>query len=144
MQLPKTCRTSSKRLLANFNHKVTRLKSEVRAAHEDSKHNMAVHLYVMSVMILDFKVTENELNNEQQVLAVIRSLSDSEWSHSEDINTFSNISCHLELETEHREANHSVALLAHSHKRRGFKLKCEKRGDNVRQKNKNQAPQEGI
>ena len=40
----------------------------------DSKHSIAEHLRTMSALIRDLKATGNNLFDEQQVIAVIRSL----------------------------------------------------------------------
>nr|CAD1818747.1 unnamed protein product [Ananas comosus var. bracteatus] len=103
---------------------------------------MAEHLRVMSAMIRDLKTAGNELTDEQQVLAVIRSLPDPEWSqmkllmtHSENIKTFNDISRHLELEAERLEVNRSVALVARSEKRSGIVPKRKKHHNNGAQKN---------
>nr|CAD1829389.1 unnamed protein product [Ananas comosus var. bracteatus] len=118
---------------------------------KDPKHSMAEHLRVMSAMIQDLKTAGNELTDEQQVLAVIRSLPDPEWSqmkllmkHSENIKTFNDISRHLELEAERLEVNCSVALVARSEKRNGIVPKRKKRHNNGAQKKWNQAPQGGV
>nr|CAD1825953.1 unnamed protein product [Ananas comosus var. bracteatus] len=115
---------------------------------KDPKHSMAEHLRVMSAMIRDLKTAGNELTDEQQVLAVIRSLPDPEWpqmkllmTHSENIKTFNDISRHLELEAERLEVNRSVALVARSEKRSGIVPKRKKRHNNRAQKKWNQAPQ---
>ena len=61
-------------------------------------------------MIQELKSTGNNLTNEQQVQAVIRSLPSS-WetmgqnlTHNENIKTFDDVGRHLELETERLEA----------------------------------------
>ncbi len=78
---------------------------------KDPSHSMAEHLRAMSSMIRDLKNAGCELTDEQQVLAVIRSLPDPEWAqmkllmtHSEHIKTFTDISRHLELEAERVES----------------------------------------
>ena len=40
----------------------------------DSKHSMAEHLRTMSALICDLKVAANNLSDEQQITAMIRSL----------------------------------------------------------------------
>jgi len=62
-------------------------------------------LRVMGSLIKDLLNARVVLNDEQQLLGVIRSLPDPEWSqmklmmtHSENIKTFDNISCPLDLE----------------------------------------------
>ena len=61
-------------------------------------------------MIRELKAAENNLSDEQQVQASIRSLPDT-WvqmrvnmTHNENIKTFDDFSRHLELETECLEA----------------------------------------
>ncbi len=112
---------------------------------------MAEHLRVMSVMIRDLKVAGNKLNNEQQVPAVIHSLSNLEQSqmkllmmHNESIKTFNNISCHLELEAECLEANCSVALVARSEKRGGITPQGKKHYNNKAQKSSDQVSYGGV
>lgn len=149
-KLPKACRTSSKRLLGKLQLQGCGLKFEFPTIH-GVKATMAEYLRMMRAMIQDLKVAENELKDEQQVLAVIHLLPDSDWSqmkllmtYGENIKTFSDISCYLELVAKCMEASSSVALVARSHKHRRFKPKREKYGDNVEQKNKNQTPQDEI
>lgn len=45
----------------------------------DPKHTMAEHLRVMSTMIREMKADGNNLTDEQQILAVIRSLPEPSW-----------------------------------------------------------------
>ena len=73
----------------------------------DSKHSIAEHLRTMSALIRDLKAAGNNLSDEQQVTAVIRSLPEPTWgqmklvlTHSENIKTFADISRHLKLEAE--------------------------------------------
>ncbi|XP_075661774.1 uncharacterized protein LOC142631486 [Castanea sativa] len=75
-----------------------------------SEHTMKQHLRAMSSMIQEFKSTGNNLTDEQQVQAVIRSLPSS-WemmcqnlTHNETIKIFDDVACHLELEAERLEA----------------------------------------
>ena len=74
-----------------------------------SEHTMK-HLRAMSSMIRELKSTGNNLTDEQQVQAVIRSLPSS-WetmcqnlTHNENIKTFDDVARHLELEAERLEA----------------------------------------
>ena len=85
-------------------------------------HTMKQHLRVMSSMIRELKTAENQLIDEQQVQAVIHSLPSS-WEaisqnlmHNENIRTFDDVSCHLELEAECLEVAkpNSSAYLAES------------------------------
>uniref|UniRef100_A0A2N9GE70 CCHC-type domain-containing protein n=1 Tax=Fagus sylvatica TaxID=28930 RepID=A0A2N9GE70_FAGSY len=64
------------------------------------------HLRVMSTMIRELKTAGNNLTDEQQVQAVIRSLPSS-WetmsqnmTHNENIKSFDDVASHLELEAE--------------------------------------------
>ena len=74
-------------------------------------HTMKQHLRAMSTMIRELKVASNTLTEEQKIQAGLRSLPNS-WetmvismTHNENIKTFDDISCHLELEAEHLEAS---------------------------------------
>ncbi|GAV62803.1 UBN2_2 domain-containing protein [Cephalotus follicularis] len=67
---------------------------------------MKHHLRVMSSMIRELKAVGHNLTDEQQVLVVLRSLPKS-WddmfmnmTHNSNINTFLDLSHHLELEAE--------------------------------------------
>ena len=83
-------------------------------------------------MVHELKVAGNNLTDEQQIQAVIRSLSDS-WeqmklnmTHNESIQTLEDLSCHLELETECRVAQgQSSAFFAKRGQRQAFKAKCK-------------------
>jgi hypothetical protein len=120
----------------------TRLKSLVlkfEVYRKDPKHTMTKHLRMMSGMIRDLKVAGNVLTNEQQVLAVIRSMHDS-WismkqimTHNENIKNFANISHHVELEAERQEATKSAALIAHGGQRKPNGFKRKDKGKAVRQ-----------
>ena len=95
-------------------------------------------------MIRDMKAAGCELTDEQQILAVLRSLPEPFWgqvklvlTHNEGIKTFENISYHLELKVECRDANHSAALVARTgrcngnsfqHKKKQRKYKIENQG----------------
>ncbi|KAF7113374.1 hypothetical protein RHSIM_RhsimUnG0133800 [Rhododendron simsii] len=92
----------------------------------DPKHTMAEHLRVMSAMILEMRSAGNDLTDEQQILAVIRSLPDPLWKdikivlfHNERIKNFDDISRHLKLEAERVDANRSAALVAKAGQRNG-------------------------
>ena len=70
------------------------------------------------------------LIDEKQLLGVIRSMPNPKWSqmkllmtHSENIKTFDDISCHLELKAERIEANCAVAFVAKVNRHEGFKTK---------------------
>ncbi|KAL6290046.1 hypothetical protein ACE6H2_007556 [Prunus campanulata] len=97
---------------------------------KNPKHTIHEHLRVLSSMIRDLKAAGNTLTDEQQVQAVIRSLPDS-WSsmkqimtHNENIKNFSDISRHVELESERQEATNATALFAQGGT---FKTKGSKR-----------------
>jgi transposase InsO family protein len=94
-------------------------------------HTMKQHLRVMSSMIRELKVAGNNLTDEQQVQAVIRSLPKS-WenmsqnmTHNENIKTFEDVARHLELEAERLEAAKPEASvnMAESSSRRAFRPK---------------------
>ena len=114
---------------------ITRLRSLVlkfETHRKDPKVSMIEHLRGMSSMIRDLNATGNILTNEQQVQAVIRSLSDS-WlhmkrilTHNENIKFFKDISRHVELEANRIVANQTAQALlieANLPKTSGFKLK---------------------
>ena len=101
----------------------------------DSKLSMAEHLRTMSTLIHDLKVAGNNLSNEQQVTAVIHSLPEPTrrrmklvLTHSENIKTFVDISCHLELEAEHMGAHQNTFLVAQSGQQKAFKPKRKGQG----------------
>ena len=59
----------------------------------------------MSALIRDLEAAGNNLSDEQQLIAVMRSLPEPTWgqvklilTHSKNIKTFANISRHLKLE----------------------------------------------
>lgn len=75
-----------------------------------SGHSMKQHLRVMSTMIHELKTAGNNLTDDQQIQAVIRSLPNS-WeamsqnlTHNEHITTFDDVARHLELEVKLLEA----------------------------------------
>ncbi|KAG5560989.1 hypothetical protein RHGRI_004123 [Rhododendron griersonianum] len=75
------------------------------------QHSMPEHLRVMSAMIRDLRSAGNVLTDEQQILAVLRSLPDETWdhfkltiTHNEMVKTFNDLKCHLELEAERQHA----------------------------------------
>jgi hypothetical protein len=96
-----------------------------------SDHTMKQHLRVMSSMIRELKAAENQLIDEQQVQAVIRSLPSS-WEamsqnlmHNENIKTFDDVLRHLELEAKCLEAANpnSFAYVVESSSRRANRPK---------------------
>ena len=71
-----------------------------------SEHTIKQHLKAMSSMIRELKSAGNNLTDEQQVQAVIRSFPSS-WetmcqnlTHNENIKTFDDVARHLELKAE--------------------------------------------
>ena len=85
----------------------------------DSKPSIAEHLRTMSALIHDLKAAGNNLSDEQQDTAVIRSLPEPTWgqmklilTHSENIKTFDDISRHIELEAERMGAHQNTFLVA--------------------------------
>ena len=69
-------------------------------------HTMRQHLTVMSNMISELRVVGHEVTDEQQVQAVIHFLPSS-WehmrvnlTHNDNIKTFDDIACHVELEED--------------------------------------------
>ena len=92
---------------------------------------MRQHLREMSNMIRELKSARHALIDEEQVKAVIRSLLDN-WehmrmnmTHNENIMTFDDIACHLELEDECLEAakssGHAYVAEGNTHGTLGFK-----------------------
>ena len=67
---------------------------------------MSQHLTVMSNMISELRVAGHEMINEQQVQAVIRSLPSNlkhmrvNLTHNDNIKTFDDVACHVELEED--------------------------------------------
>jgi hypothetical protein len=120
----------------------TRLRSLVlkfKVYHKDPKYTMTKHLRMMSGMIRGLKVARNVLTDEQQVQAVIRSMSDS-WvrmkqimTHNENIKNFADISRHVELEVKRQEATKSTALITHGGQRKPNGFKCKDKGKAARQ-----------
>ena len=92
--------------------------------------SMQEHLRKMSAMVRELKAAGNNLTDEQQIQAVIRSLPDS-WdqmklnmTHNESIQTLKDLSCHLELEAECRVAQgQSFAFFARHGQRQASKAK---------------------
>ncbi|KAK2966240.1 hypothetical protein RJ640_008223 [Escallonia rubra] len=85
---------------------------------KDLKHTMSEHLTMMSNMIGKLKDAGHVLTDEQQVRAVIRSLPAS-WTnmkqiltHSENIKNFSDVSQHVILEAETRDADKTLTYVA--------------------------------
>ena len=115
----------------------------------DSKHNMPEHLRTMSALIHDLKAIGNNLSDEQQVTEVIRSLPEPTWgkmklvlTHSENIKTFADISCHLKLEVERMGAHQNTLLVAQSGQRKAFRPKRKGQGRNAKGAG-NLGPKEG-
>ena len=84
----------------------------------------------MSAMVRELKAVGNNLTDEQQIQAVIRSLPDS-WeqtkpnmTHNESIQMLEDLSRHLELEAERRVAQgHSSAFFARHGQHQASKAK---------------------
>ncbi|KAK2986484.1 hypothetical protein RJ640_001007 [Escallonia rubra] len=121
----------------------TRLRSLVIKFEEytkDPKHTMSEHLRMMSNMIGKLRDAGHALTDEQQVRAVIRSLPAS-WAnmkqiltHSENIKNFSDVSQHVILEAETRDADKTLTYVAQEGSRnangkRGRQSKKGKRGE---------------
>ncbi|KAK2970304.1 hypothetical protein RJ640_027163 [Escallonia rubra] len=84
---------------------------------KDPKHTMSEHLRMMSNMINKLRDAGHALTDEQQVRAVIRSLPAS-WAnmkqiltHSENIKNFSDVSQHVILEAETRDADKALTYV---------------------------------
>ncbi|KAK4421477.1 hypothetical protein Salat_2098300 [Sesamum alatum] len=83
-------------------------------------------------MIRELQNAGTELSDEQQVLAVLRSLPEQTWghvkmvlTHNEQIKTFESVANHLKLEADRRETEHAqqAALVAHAGQRKPHKGK---------------------
>ncbi|KAK2989893.1 hypothetical protein RJ640_019476 [Escallonia rubra] len=120
-ELP-TCKALWEQLKFSFGGtSTTRLRSLVIKFEEytkDPKHTMSEHLRVMSNMIGKLRDAGHALTDEQQVRAVIRSLPAS-WAnmkqiltHSENIKNFSDVSQHVILEAETRDADKTLTYVA--------------------------------
>ncbi|KAK2968288.1 hypothetical protein RJ640_016220 [Escallonia rubra] len=120
-ELP-TCKTLRDQLKFTFGRtSTTRLRSLVIKFEEytkDPKHTMSEHLRVMSNMIGKLRDVGYALIDEQQVRDVIRSLSVS-WANmkqlstsSENIKNFSDVSEHVILEAETRDAEKTFTYVA--------------------------------
>ncbi|KAK2980404.1 hypothetical protein RJ640_014577 [Escallonia rubra] len=120
-ELP-TCKALWEQLKFSFGRtSTTRLRSLVIKFEEytkDPKHTMSEHLRVMSNMIGKLRDAGHALTDEQQVRAVIRSLPAS-WAnmkqiltHSENIKNFSDVSQHVILEAETRDADKTLTYVA--------------------------------
>ncbi|KAK2982640.1 hypothetical protein RJ640_007327 [Escallonia rubra] len=120
-ELP-TCKALWEQLKFTFGGtSTTRLRSLVIKFEEytkDPKHTMSEYLRVMSNMIGKLRDAGHALTHEQQVRAVIRSLPAS-WAnmkhiltHSENIKNFSDVSQHVILEAETRDADKTLTYVA--------------------------------
>ncbi|KAK2969902.1 hypothetical protein RJ640_009848 [Escallonia rubra] len=120
-ELP-TCKALWEQLKFSFGGtSTTRLRSLVIKFEEytkDPKHTMSEHLRVMSNMIGKLRDAGHALTDEQQVRAVIRSLPAS-WAnmkqiltHNENIKNFSDVSQHVILEAETRDADKTLTYVA--------------------------------
>uniref|UniRef100_A0A2N9HS45 Integrase catalytic domain-containing protein n=1 Tax=Fagus sylvatica TaxID=28930 RepID=A0A2N9HS45_FAGSY len=100
-----------------------------------AKFGGTMHLRKMSAMVHELKAAGNNLTDEQQIQAVIRSLPDS-WeqmklnmTHNESIQTLEDLSRHLELEAERRVAQgQSSAFFARHGQRQASKAKRKNTG----------------
>ncbi|KAK2978454.1 hypothetical protein RJ640_023712 [Escallonia rubra] len=142
-ELP-TCKALWEQLKFSFGGtSTTRLRSLVIKFEEytkDPKHTMSEHLRVMSNMIGKLRDVGHALTDEQQVRAVIRSLPAS-WAnmkqiltHSENIKNFSDVSQHVILEAETRDADKTLTYVTQEGSRnangkRGRQSKKGKRGE---------------
>ncbi|KAK2985541.1 hypothetical protein RJ640_006428 [Escallonia rubra] len=141
-ELP-TCKALWEQLKFSFGGtSTTRLRSLVIKFEEytkDPKHTMSEHLRVMSNMIGKLRDAGHALTDEQQVRAVIRSLPAS-WAnmkqiltHSENIKNFSDVSQHVILEAETRDADNTLTYVVQKGSRtangkRGRQSKKGKKG----------------
>ncbi|KAL0402181.1 UNVERIFIED_CONTAM: hypothetical protein Slati_4248000 [Sesamum latifolium] len=90
------------------------------------------NLGVMNDMIRELQNADCELSDEQQVLAVLRSLLEQTWghvklvpTHNEQIKMFDSASSHLKLKTDRRESEctQPTAFVAHAGQRKPHKGK---------------------
>ncbi|PWA47627.1 hypothetical protein CTI12_AA497560 [Artemisia annua] len=97
-------------------------------------HSMRQHLIIMSNMIAELNTTGRELTDEEEVQAVIKSLT-KKWNdmklnltHNGNIKTFDDVSRHLELEEDRlgSEQNDIEAYVAESSWRKKFNFKRNK------------------
>ncbi|KAK2992792.1 hypothetical protein RJ640_000731 [Escallonia rubra] len=120
-ELP-TCKALWEQLKFSFGGtSTTRFRSLVIKLEEytkDPKHTMSEHLRVMSNMIGKLRDVGHALTDEQQVRAIIRSLPAS-WAnmkqiltHSENIKNFFDVSQHVILEAETRDADKTLTYVA--------------------------------
>ncbi|KAL2251565.1 UNVERIFIED_CONTAM: hypothetical protein Sindi_2278800 [Sesamum indicum] len=76
----------------------------------DPKNSMLQHLDVMKDIIGELQNAGCELNDEQQVLVVHKSLPEQTWGHVKlvlkhnEIKTFNSVANHFKLEADHRES----------------------------------------
>ncbi|KAK4406655.1 hypothetical protein Sango_0672000 [Sesamum angolense] len=119
---------SSSHSAAGYETKLLRFKQHVL----DPKHSMIQHLDVMKDMIRELQNAGCELSDEQQVLAVLRSLLEQTWghvklvlTHNEQIKMFDSVASHLKLEVDHRESERAqqAAFVAHTDQRKPHKGK---------------------
>ena len=98
-----------------------------------SEHSMKQHLKAMSSMIRELKSVGNNLIDEQQVQTVIRSLPSS-WetmcqnlTRNENIKTFDDVACHLELEAKRLEVAMPISSMhmAETSSRKASRPKCK-------------------
>ncbi|KAK2987291.1 hypothetical protein RJ640_024654 [Escallonia rubra] len=120
-ELP-TCKALWEQLKFTFGGtSTTRLRSlmiKFKEYTKDPKHTMSEHLRVMSNMIGKLRDARHALTDEQQVRAVIMSLPAS-WAnmkhiltHSENIKNFFDVSQHVILEAETRDADKTLTYVA--------------------------------
>ncbi|KAK2991373.1 hypothetical protein RJ640_024046 [Escallonia rubra] len=142
-ELP-TCKALWDQLKFSFGGtSTTRLRSLVIKFEEytkDPKHTISEHLRMMSNMIGKVRDAGHVLTDEQQVRAVIRSIPAS-WAsmkhiltHSENIKNFSNVSQHVILKAETRDADRTLTYVAqegsrNANDKRGRQSKKSKKGE---------------
>ena len=109
---------------------------------------MKQYLRAMSSMIRELKLAGNNLTNEQQVQAVIRSLPSS-WetmcqnlTHNKNIKTFDDVARHLELEAECFKAAKPISSvhMAETSLRKASRPKCKQPDYAPRQERPNGPP----
>ncbi|KAK2970080.1 hypothetical protein RJ640_006553 [Escallonia rubra] len=151
-ELP-TCKALWEQLKFTFGGtSTTRLRSLVIKFEEytkDPKHTMSEHLRVMSNMIGKLRDAGHALTDEQHVRAVIRSLPAS-WAnmkhiltHSENIKNFSDVSQHVILEAETRDADKTLTYVAQEGPRNANGKRGRQSKKGKRDEASTSAPKEG-
>ncbi|KAK4435044.1 hypothetical protein Salat_0667600 [Sesamum alatum] len=93
---------------------------------------MIQHLDVVKDMIRELQNASTELSDEQQVLAVLRSLTEQTWghvklvlTHNEQMKTFDSVASHQKVEVDQRESEcaQQTVVVAHADQHKLHKSK---------------------